>query len=438
MIINKYKTLLFLLLAAICLFPACEIDEDKFQNLDNPTIESVLEGATLADLNLLAIGVESVTRSDMQFYYWTVSIVGREYYDMRGTDPRYTGELLGAEGAALDNNGFLTTRPFSAPYRVIRNANTLITAVENSTANLSAEEQNAFFGFANMIKGYATLLTLNHQYQNGCRLDLADPDNPGPFVSYDEGLAGVRDLFATAYGQLTSASAEFSFPTNMGFDSPAAMAQVCSALDARAALYQGKNDEVNASLANSFMDIAGSMDMGAYHVFSLAGGDFPNPLFYVEGTDLYVAAPDWVNNIETDDARALSKVFELPEVAGIDGLTGTHQVQIYESNDSPVGIIRNEELLLIHAEANLDGGTNATSIAAIDAVRIAAGLPAYSGGTGDDDVMDEILQQRRYGLFGEGHRWIDLRRTGRLGDIVLDRAGDVVHEQFPRPVTEGQ
>lgn len=436
MIINKYK-ILYLLLAVICFFPACEIDEDEFQNLNNPTIETVIEGATIADLNLLAKGLESIMRSDMEFYYWTVSILGREYYDMRGTDPRYTGELLGAEGAVLDNNGFLTTRPFSAPYRVIRNANTLITAVENSTANLSVEGENAFFGFANMIKGYATLLTLNHQFENGCRLDVADPDNPGPFVSYAEGLAGVRTLFDTAYGQLTSASDDFSFPTNMGFDTPVEMAKVCAALDARAALYQGRGGDANASLANSFMDINGTMDLGAYHVFSLAGGDFSNPLFYVEGTDLYVATPDWINNIETDDDRAWSKVFELDAPAGIDDLSGTHQVQIYETNSSPVGIIRNEELLLIHAEANLDGAANTTAIADINAVRAAAGLGDYSGASTDAALMDEILQQRRYGLFGEGHRWIDLRRLDRLNEIVLDRATDVVHTQFPRPVSEG-
>ena len=54
------------------------------------------------------------------------------------------------------------------------------------------------------------------------------------------------------------------------------------------------------------------------------------------------------------------------------------------------------------------------------------------------DLINEILYQRRYSLFGEGHRWIDMRRAGRLGDLPIDRAGDEVFTQFPRPVLEPQ
>ncbi len=431
----KYKSFLVLILAGFLLFPACDVED--YENLDNPTIESILEGATLADLKLLASGLESVTRSDMQFYYWTVSSVGRDYYDMNNTDPRYTGELLGRNGSQLDNNGFLTTRSFSAPYRVIRNANTLITAVENSAAGISVEEENSFLGFANTLKAHAYLLTLNHQYQNGCRLDVNDPDALGPFVSYEDGLRGVRDLLSTAQTQLNSASDEFLFQMNMGFSTPSDFAKVAAALAARTALYQGNLPDVNTDLANSFMDIAGDMSTGAYHTFGIAGGDFRNPLFYVAEQDFYMAGNDWVANIEAGDSRA-SKVLELASPITTDDITATHQVQVYASDTDPIALIRNEELLLMHAEANLDGATNATAIADIDAVRLAAGLGAYGGGTSDADVMDEILQQRRYGLFGEGHRWVDLRRLGRLGDIVVDRAGDVVHEQFPRPVSEGE
>ena len=48
-------------------------------------------------------------------------------------------------------------------------------------------------------------------------------------------------------------------------------------------------------------------------------------------------------------------------------------------------------------------------------------------------MLIEVLNQRRYSLFGEGHRWIDLRRTGKFGEINVDRVGDVVHMEFPRP-----
>ena len=77
-------------LAFLCVFflglTSCEVDE--VLNPNAPTVESFENGATLADLQLLATGLQSVIRSDMQFYFWTTNMVGREYYDLRGTDPR--------------------------------------------------------------------------------------------------------------------------------------------------------------------------------------------------------------------------------------------------------------------------------------------------------------------------------------------------------------
>jgi len=47
-----------------------------------------------------------------------------------------------------------------------------------------------------------------------------------------------------------------------------------------------------------------------------------------------------------------------------------------------------------------------------------------------------MLNQRRYSLFGEGHRWIDMRRYNRLNTLPIDRPGDDVWEEFPIPATE--
>jgi hypothetical protein len=47
-----------------------------------------------------------------------------------------------------------------------------------------------------------------------------------------------------------------------------------------------------------------------------------------------------------------------------------------------------------------------------------------------------MLNQRRYALFAEGHRWIDMRRYGRLNQLPIDRPGDDVWESFPLPANE--
>jgi hypothetical protein len=51
-------------------------------------------------------------------------------------------------------------------------------------------------------------------------------------------------------------------------------------------------------------------------------------------------------------------------------------------------------------------------------------------------LITEMLNQRRYSLYFEGHRWIDMRRYNLLGQLPVDRPGDDVWSAFPLPVTE--
>lgn len=428
-------------LAFICLFliglTSCDVDE--VLNPNAPTVESFENGATLADLNLLANGLQSVIREDMQFYFWTTAIVGREYNDLRGTDPRYNTELLGKNGGALDNNGFLTTRSYFGRYRSIRNAILLKNAVANTSASLTATQSNALLGFANTIIGYELLLVANRQFENGIRLDVDDPDNLGPFTSnYQESLAGIRAVLDEGFSQLSGAAEDVVFNLvgmNITGSETEALAQFNRALAARVALYQGNRSEALNALNASFFDLAGDLNAGAYYVFGGAtGNDLPNPLFYVPGVDNYMAHVSWVADAEAGDAR-LSKVVDTGTPITLDDLTSPFLVSIYESNTSPVGIIRNEELILIYAEANI-GSNNVEAVNAINIIRAAAGLPAYDGPMDDASLVNQVLFERRYSLFGEGHRWIDLRRYNRLDELPIDRTGDLVHVQFPRPANE--
>lgn len=430
---NIFNKLLILFL--VVGMTSCTLDE--VANPNGPTQASYATDANLPQLKLLATGVESSMRNDMEFYYQTVSIVGREYYDLNGTDPRYTGELLGGGdgNGVLDNNGFLTTRSFGARYGSARNAQNLIGAVTNSAAQLDDAGKNGFFALANTVKAYQLLLTLNRQFDNGIRLDIENPDNLGPFVGYSEGLAGIISLLGTARTQAGAAGDEFQFGLSAGFagfDTPSTFILFINALLARVELYAGNNAGALAALGGSFLDAAGDMNAGPAHVFSGSGNDQLNPLFYPE-TSKYMAQATFVTDAEAGDTR-LSKVLAVEEVL-TDGITGDQLVTVYAFNDAPVSIIRNEELVLIAAEANI-GGNNDMAVNMINAVRTANGLVAYTGAMDAASLANEVLTQRRYSLFGEGHRWIDVRRAGRLSELPLDRVGDEIFTQFPRPVLE--
>ena len=242
---------LALLTVLVVGFSSCEIDEILDPN--GPSLEAVLNNASRSDLQLVVTGTESLMRKEIYFYYYTTGIIGREIYFFTSADPRYTGELLGRENSVLDNAGFYGTRPYSGRYTTIKNTNVLLQAVANNAARLSLtqEEINGYNGFARAIQAYELHLALMLQYQNGIRVDVADPHNLGPFLGYEDALGAIVLLINQASQDLANAGSEFPFTLSSGFtgfDTPATFRQFVNALGARIAIYHG-----NKLLADSYL-----------------------------------------------------------------------------------------------------------------------------------------------------------------------------------------
>ena len=144
-----------------------------------------------------------------------------------------------------------------------------------------------------------------------------------------------------------------------------------------------------------------------------------------------MAQSGYLADAEAGDSR-VGKVTLRDTPREASGLIGTHDVWIYQSLEDSVPVIRNAELLLLYAEANMSSNPT-EAVAALNAIRNAAGLSDYAGATTPSALEDEMLNQRRYELFGVSHRWIDMRRFGRLGDLPNDRAGDMVPSAVPIP-----
>ena len=98
---------------------------------------------------------------------------------------------------------------------------------------------------------------------------------------------------------------------------------------------------------------------------------------------------------------------------------------MYASNISPIDIIRNEELVLLYAEANIPSNPT-EAIKAIDVIRTSAGLAAYSGASTESALIDELLNQKNILSGVENHRMYDLRRFGKSLTLPIDRPGDQI------------
>jgi hypothetical protein len=164
---------------------------------------------------------------------------------------------------------------------------------------------------------------------------------------------------------------------------------------------------------------------------------FTLPLFYPLNSsgETRVAHPSFIANAESGDNR-LSKVVLRTSAEFQDGLSSTYDFFVYKTNADKIAIIRNEELILLYAEVQTQLNQLSNAVTAINRIRTAAGLGVYSGAVTQAALINEILKQRWYSLYGEGHRWIDMRRYDRLSQLPIDRTGDDVWMEFPRPATE--
>lgn len=441
-----HKNIIYSVIAlfSVLISTSCDpFEVDEVLDPNNPSVAGVEENATRSQLQNLVFGLEARQRQ----YYGTTTYAfgsfGRELWAFFNSDPRFTSDWLGQNGVVPDASFFSVAATYEFPYRAINQANVIIAAV-NNTSSVTPQEALGYAGFAKTIQGFQYLIPLNGQFENGIRIDVADEQNPGPFLSYDQALVEIRRVLDEGVQDLSGAGDAFAFELTSGFmnfNTPALMSQVNRAIAARAAIYAEDWQGALTALEGSFFDLAGDINTGPELVY----GDPPdliNPLFFVLDADLsrvVVVHPSMIEDAEPGDLRVEEKFFlRSSPLSNVNiPVPGLYQDQRYESQSTNIPFIRNEELMLIYAEANAQLGNTAEAVNGINAVRSAANLPDYDGPTDLESLIDQILFERRYSLWAEGgHRWIDARRYDRLDEIPVELDEGAVFTQLERPLEE--
>ncbi len=417
------------------MFTSCE---KEYGNLNSPTIEDYNKNASKAQLDGLVAGSLSGMRNNEGMYLDVVGVIGREMYRFSNADPRYVTELLGS--APLNNTGFYINNPWSSRYRVVKNCNVLIDATTNSS-QVTDEEKKGYLGFAKLIKAHQLLMNLNLTYKNGIRIDVSDPNNLGPIVGFDESLAAISALLDESQADLNGAT--ISFPLSSGFEGftdAAGLIEFNRALAARVDVYGKQWSKAITDLNASFLDLNGDFETGIYEVYGTGTGDQLNSAFFPQNQngEVRLAHPSYKTDIAATDDR-INKTSLRTVAASNSGLSSDRDVWVYTTSTAPLPIIRNEELILIYAEAKIQLGSAADlndAVTALNKIRNGHGLGNYGGTVSQSALITEMLNQRRYSLFFEGHRWVDMRRYNLLGTLPIDRTGDQVWEQMPIPQAE--
>jgi hypothetical protein len=437
---------------------ACSSERLVIPNYNEPTVEGL--GKDPNAVQLLASGVLDGSRDAMTGTNRSFGIFGREAYNYFATDGRFISNyLVGIPGPQrIDPAGFANGVWFGA-YENQRNAIQLID-VANGTG-LSAGQKSAVAGFAKTFRALELLYVIVARDTLGAPVDIpADPTSPAPFVSRDSVYKFISATLDDAATDLQAGGTAFPFALHSGFagfDAPTTFLQFNRAIAARVLAYRGSLEpacatcytQALAALAASFVSPVGGatsladLNRGIYNVYSTAAGDTPNANSFAQNNYIFAHA-----SIETDaqsgpaiDARYTRKVVRLASPVTPPGnpplnIPATHRFTIYATPASSAPIIRNEELMLIRAEANIFTNNFAAALQDINNIRSVSGGLGPTAFATQADGLTALLYERRYSLLFEGQRWADHRRFGLLGQLPLDQPGQFVAKVMPIPQAE--
>jgi starch-binding outer membrane protein, SusD/RagB family len=413
---------------------------------NNPSLEDLESNPTPTTIRQAAQGLLVGARAQMgaqNGYVSLLGILGRESYNFDPADTRFITEML--IGPLDPGSPAFGANLFAARYANIRLGNTILAAL-GRVAGLTTAELEATRGFVKTIQAHDLLHVLNTRDDLGAPLDVAiDPTaQPAPIAAKAAVQARIIQLLNEAQTHLAAGGTAFPFslgPGFTGFSTPATFLTFNRALKARVDVYMGQYAAALTSLAGSFINPAGSLSTGVYHVFGDGSGDTQNALFDPEGRAI-LAHPSIVTDAQTQpggaaDARLTAKVrATTPRL--VQNVPTDRLFTIYRSTTAPIPIIRNEELILLRAEARYFTGDVVGALSDINLIRTTSGgLAARGAFLNATDFTTELLYNRRYSLLFEGgHRWIDTRRLNRQADLPLALPTHNRQPRFPFPEAE--
>lgn len=167
-------------------------------------------------------------------------------------------------------------------------------------------------------------------------------------------------------------------------------------------------EQSDASYAFNFLDVTSS---GSYYYS-------------------FMADPFFKNLFDTNDVRY--QLFSWDGLPSREGLLRYAKFRFKSTLIGDIVYMRAAEMYLIEAEAEARNGNTAQAVTALNQLRSARTANLYSGSLAQNDVVNEILLERRKELFGEGFSLSDIIRT--QGTVVrkpfVDAEGKAIKVQI--------
>lgn len=452
-----------IIILSIILFSSCE------DQLDIPPKSNIELGnffATVEDFNLALTGAYdqiAVHQGNKGFgtYFKGLMMMGRA-----GTDEMYvTQGFWDATGKEIGN---YTYSPFSKipnavweqQYIGISRCNVVIGKIKNTNVSMNEATKQRILGEASFLRAFYYFQLA--RYYGGVPI-ITEDTNLNEFRNIRSSLAETYEIIVN---DLKVAEENIPVINEPGratkFAAKSYLAKVYLQMSgeplkdntaaAKAASYA--KDVINNGPYNLETNYSGVFELenehGTEYIFSAEyiatnneGGQVatwdgpPGNWSHTLTYSICQAMPELYNSYAQGDLRRARNIVDYV-VIDADGTTqptndGIHYAFKWRHDPNPATrgyatewqspfnfpLTRFADVLLIYAEAQCraDGSPNSDAYNAINRVRTRAGLGNLSGLSGSD-FLKAVLDERKWELCYEGHRWADLVRYGKLVEVV--------------------
>jgi len=430
---KRYTTLL--LGAAVLVAAGCK-DNPVVNPIDAPTVDALSGSLTPTTLQQLATGVLGQDRASANVFAYAIEagIFARDVYRIDASEPRFVQETLGGNP---DPGSFAGGGAWAGYY-------------------------TAFRAETNLLKALDYWRVIEYRDTVGMAIQSDDPAAVTDIKCKETILAYIAAVLDSANSDLTAAGATtelpFTLPTgytafgrdysvvsniikfNRGLKGKVDFYRGLDRKAYTASLFPTAITELTQALGGAAPGAVPAADFqkGPYYVFVPGGSEnTPNTI-----SDAKIGLNPLVgDSVQAGDTRA-SKIVPRVPLAGFGlstSITYSGAVASTANQARPLGILRDEELVLLRAQAEIEAGQLANALLDINSVRTNYGLAPLAPFADKTSAINAVLYEKRYSLLFEGpQRFDDLREYGRLNATYLrkETATDPYNAALPIPRAE--
>jgi hypothetical protein len=431
-----------------------------------PSTDRVVAGSQ-ESLQALISGITAQDRIAIgSAYFRTGGVMARDAIVPSQNEPRNVTEFYETQP---DPSGFGAGQ-WNDYYALIRAAHNLL--ADTAVTGLGAGDRAAATGFLRTMIALEYIRIIEFHDQNGVVIQGDDRDVLDPVRTKQAGLTYTSALLDSALTDLNTAAGagvtavpvtlppgfalhgDYSRVSNLILFNRGlkGKAEVFRALDPKAPVAASATAAITA--LNLALPGAPSpmtedyLNTGPWYEYSpLAPENFQNPL----GDITFLVTDNFVASIKPGDARRANIIPATKQQVKDSSYVGSNRIAITDPNNTanqtaPLPMMRNAELFLLRAQAEIATGNLPAATNDINAVHTGeGGLPAYSTFATAADAITAVLYEYRYSFAYMGPQHLDALREYQMLNLAYvsqpgiptpKGGGDALVQELPIPQAE--